>query len=104
MNGQEMADYPINEQITFVVERRNGGIESPSIIYDLLPERLTNKHSKHLLVYAVRLDRLPNGLEMAKLGPQELYRQFVEQRKTSRLPQSNLIGQIRQSQPRNDEI
>jgi hypothetical protein len=48
-----MADEPV----TFVVERRNGGAESPSIVYGKLPTRLTVKGSQ-LLVYALRLDKL----------------------------------------------
>lgn len=84
-----MSDYPVGEPVTFVVERRNGGGESPSIVWGPLPVWLTDKGANRM-VYSYRLDRLPHGAEMAALSPQELYRQFVEQRATGKLPPSNL--------------
>lgn len=83
-----MLEHPINEPITFVVEAR-AGRETPSVVYGLLPTRLTMKGSK-LLVYAYRMDKMPNGAEAAKKPIDELYQNFVVQRKSGTLPQSNL--------------
>lgn len=66
------------EPVTFVIENC-AGMEFSSIVYGLLPQRLTRKGST-LLIYSCRLDKLPDGEKFIKLSPRELYRQFCERR------------------------
>lgn len=79
----------MTEPVIFAVERHAGG-EKSGIYYDTrLPTWLTAKGSD-LLVYAVRLDKLPNGAELINRSVAELYSLFVHLRKAGKLPPSNL--------------
>lgn len=75
------------EPIFFVVERRAGG-EFPAVIRDQLPERLTRKSEPKLLVYAVRLDKLPDGDRLAELSTAMLYRFYQRHKAAGTLPQN----------------
>lgn len=84
-----------DEPITFVVERHHGG-ESACIIYGPLPSWLTAKGSNRM-IYAWRLDRVPEGAALAQKPIAELYAQYVVQRDAGRLPPSNLADPPRQA-------
>jgi hypothetical protein len=77
-----------DDPITFIVERRHGR-ESACIIYGSLPEWLTAK-GQNRMVYAWRLDKVPDGAALAQKPIAELYAQYVTQRDNGRLPPSNL--------------
>jgi hypothetical protein len=95
------------EPIFFVVERTPEG-ETPVIYYDRLPDRLTSwKPPKDSLgkpmtdlqgkpivlnpiIYALRLDRLPNGAMLAEKGLAELYALYRRLQGKDMLPPSNI--------------
>lgn len=66
----------MSEPVFFVIERGTGGGEFPSIIRDLLPYALTRKGSTSL-VYAMRLDKLPDGEQLAARPLQALYEMYL---------------------------
>jgi hypothetical protein len=74
----------VSEPMFFVVERCARG-EFPAIIRDRLPERLTAKGST-LLVYACRLDKLPDGERLAGLRLLDLYRLYQRHKAAGTLP------------------
>lgn len=78
----------MSEPVTFVIERRHGGPESGCIIYGPLPKRLTGAPA---LVWAIRLDKLPNGEAMRQMPIAYLVEQYQQQRAAGTLPPSNLI-------------
>ena len=84
------------EPLYFVIERGAGGRETPSIVHDILPDHLKRKGST-LLVYALRLDRLPGGAEWAQKPLDELYRVYCVLRDTGRLPPPNLADPPRKA-------
>jgi hypothetical protein len=84
------------DPITFVIERRHGK-ESACIIFGPLPDWLTAKGSGRM-VYALRLDKLPNGLDLAKLSIGDLARSYRAMRKAGRLPPSNLADPPRKAE------
>lgn len=68
------------DPVWFVVERRMGG-ESPAIIYDRLPQRLTRKitpFEASSLVYAIRLDTLPDAEDWISRSPAALHLRYKE--------------------------
>lgn len=87
----------MTEPVIFAVER-HAGREIPAVYRGSLPLRLTRKIPRlpdgtpaepGLLVYAVRLDKLPNRRKSATLA--ELFAQFLHMRKMGTLPAPNLV-------------
>jgi hypothetical protein len=87
-----------DEPVTFVVER-NHGREAASILYGPLPERLKAKldGGQTRLVYAWRLDKLPNGEMLRQMPIADLYEQFTRMRAENKLPPSNLADPPRKT-------
>lgn len=99
----------MTEPVFFVVERTPAG-ETPAIYYDRMPAHLTSyKPLKNSLgkpivitdlkgkvielnpiIYALRLDRLPNGHELVDQSLGELYSGYCRLRDKGSLPPSNL--------------
>lgn len=79
---------PEPEPVTFVIERRHGR-EFGSVIYGPLPERLTHKGSTRL-VFAWRLDKLPNGEALRQMPIADLVEQYERMKAAGKLPASNL--------------
>lgn len=86
----------MTEPVTFVVERRNS-VESAGIYVDRLPGRLTRKGST-LLVYALRLDKLPPEQQQFWLskGCTELLDVYRWLRDEGTLPPANLADPPRE--------
>jgi hypothetical protein len=98
------------DPVYFVVERSPEG-EQPVIYYDRLPQRLSGKNAtRDGLIYAVRMDVLPNAAKWMSMSLAELYRfyceardnktlppRYVEPMKASSEPAKRLEGQRRQS-------
>lgn len=85
--------------VIFAVERRAGGETASVYFEDRLPERLTRKIPRTPdgqlaepgpLVYAVRLDKLPNGSAFISMPLCCLYSEFCRLRALGKLPPSNL--------------
>lgn len=88
--------------VVFVVERTPGGDEMAAVYRDHLPTRLTSYKPKepiivagktlelNPIVYAVRLDKLPNGDELAAKPIDDLYRLYCWMRDDGKLPPPNL--------------
>jgi hypothetical protein len=87
-----------DDPITFCVERNNGQ-EAASIIYGPLPERLKAKldGGQTKLIFACRLDKLPNGEMLRQMPIADLYEQFVRMRAQNKLPPSNLADPPKQA-------
>jgi len=84
----------MTEPVFFVVERRHGQ-EEPAIYTDRLPENLTRKIPKdsaerHPLVYALRLDKMPDLDKWLAAPLKQLYRTYCALRDAGKLPPSNL--------------
>lgn len=99
----------MSEAVYFVIERTEHG-QQPAIYYDRLSTRLStykamkdgtgrpivmrdlkgNVIDLNPLVYAVRLDRLPNGAELAAKPLPELYAMYRRLCATGKLPPPNL--------------
>lgn len=86
-----------DEPVIFVVERRPGGArgdETPSLFRGPLPEYLTAPSKQaggaNRLVYAWRLDRLPNGAALAQMPLGDLFDQWKRLRAEGKLPPSNM--------------
>ena len=88
-----LASGVMAEPVFFVVERR-AGREEAAIYYDQLPVRLTRKVAKEEsppIVYALRLDRLPDLAAAWLTTPiAQLYRNYCALRDAGKLPPSNL--------------
>ena len=87
----------MSEAIFFVVERR-AGREEPAIYRDRLPERLTRKTKGEVspIVYALRLDRLPDLDQWLAAPLKLLYRTYCALRDAGKLPLSNLADPPRE--------
>lgn len=72
---------PVDEPITFVIERHNGQ-EYPSVVYGKLPGRLREKlhDGNRKLVVAIRLDTMPNAEQLLKMPVCCLYSEFCLRR------------------------
>ena len=86
----------MSEPWYFVVERGAGGKPTPAIYHDLLPERLTRKIPRDdrkqpceptPIIYALRLDRLPDD---SPWRTRSLGENYLAYRETLELPPSNL--------------
>jgi hypothetical protein len=89
-----------DDPITFVIERRHGR-ESACIIFGPLPEWLTAKGSGRM-VYALRLDKLPNGAALAGKSIDYLQARYIALRDAGKLPPSNLADPPRPKEERNE--
>ncbi len=83
----------MTEAIFFVVERRASGGEEAAIYRDVLPKWLKGPK----IVYALRLDKLPDGERWAKLPLAQVYAQYCWLRDHGKLPPANLTPPPRKS-------
>lgn len=102
----------MTEPVTFVVER-HAGRELPCIYVGPLPTRLTRKIGRlpdgtpaepNPVVYALRLDKLSGGADLANRAVDELYKLFCHLRERGTLPPPNLTEPTAKSEGRKGAI
>ena len=81
------------EAVYFIVSRR-AGREEAAIIHDLVPGWL-----KPLIVYQLRLDRLPDAERWLAMPLDRLYAEYVLFRDHGRLPPSNVADPPQKKEP-----
>jgi hypothetical protein len=82
----------MSEPVYFVVTRR-AGFEEASLCYERLPTLLAGRRAKdHGLVYALRLDTLPDPEKWLAMSLGELWRTYTFLRDRDKLPTSNIAA------------
>ena len=92
-------ERPLSEPVIFVIERGPGGAEYPAVYRDHLPNWLTDKSSVGLMVYALRLDRLPDAEKWIAMSLDELATTYCFLRDRGKLPPPNLADPPRKTDP-----
>jgi hypothetical protein len=86
--------------VYFVVLRR-AGVEASAIYYDNLPAWMTGKRAAEGgLVYALRLDTLPDADRWTTMSRADLERHYRTLKAAGKLPGSNLVPPRKQAPPR----
>lgn len=103
----------MTEPIIFVVERGAGGSETPAVYIDRLPVRLTRKITRlpdgtpaepNPIIYALRLDKLPDAERWLGLPLDRLYRAYLALRDQGKLPPPNLTDPPRPAASRGNRL
>jgi hypothetical protein len=79
---------------TWFLVRQHNGRESPALYFDFLPADLTRKlprDERPVIIYGLRLDRLPEGERLAAMPLADLYALYQRLKARNKLPPQNFV-------------